>query len=172
MLHSMAIFSKKTLLIFVFIFHASLLFATDQLFDLILFNGNTFYVSGTFSEGFPLYSLFQDETYNSKVETYEDGSLKLGGCQSSACHRGYQAVWELHNGIIYLKEVRDCCTQEPLLDLKKIFGEKNVTKKGVRAFWMTGPLYICAQPINSFTLLDNIKTINLKIEKGRIAKKE
>lgn len=172
MVHSIAILSKKTLLIFVFIFHAALLFATDQISDLIIFNGNTFYISGMADEGFPLYPILQDERYNSKMERYGHGNLKLSNCKSTTCYRGYQAVWELHNGIIYLKEVLDCCTQEPILDLKKIFGEKNVTKKGVRAFWINRPLYISAQPINSFTIGDNIKTINLNVKKGRIAKKE
>jgi hypothetical protein len=172
MLHSMTVFSKKILLIFALILHAALLFATDQIPDLIICNGKTLYVSGTSDEGFPLFPILQDETYNSKMEKHEYGTLKLSSCRSSACYRGYQAIWELHNGIIYLKEVLDCCTQEPILDLKKIFGEKNVTKKGVRAFWINEPFYISAQPINGFTIGDNIKTINLNIEKGRIAKKE
>jgi len=172
MVNSMAIFSKKILLTFVIIFYAALLFATDQIPDLIICNGNRLYISGTHDEGFPLYSLLQNETYNSRMEKYKNGILKLSSCQSSGCQRGYQAIWELHNGIIYLKQVLDCCTKEPLFDLKKIFGEKNVTQKGVRAFWINGPLYISAQPINVFTIRDDIKTINLNIEKGRIEKKE
>jgi hypothetical protein len=171
MVDTMATCSKKIFLTFVIIFHAALLFATDQIPDLIICNGNTLYICGTFDEEFPLYTLLQDETYNSKMEKYENQTLKLSACSSTGFYRGYQAIWELHNGTIYLKEVLDCCTKEPLFDLKKIFGEKNVTSKGVRAFWINGSLSISSKPLSIFTLLEEVKSIGLSILKGKIQRK-
>lgn len=172
MLSSIVTSSKKIRLIFALIFHTTLLFATDQIPDLIICSGSTLYISKTFDDEFPLYPLLQDETYNSKMEKYDNQILKLSACSSTGFYRDYQAIWELHNGIIYLREVLDCCTKEPLFDLKKIFGEKNVTSKGVRAFWINSPLSICSNPISIFTVGEEIKIISLNIKKGRIEKKE
>lgn len=164
--------SKKTLFTLAFLLHTLLLFATDQIPDLIICGDNTFYISGTFEEDFPLYPLLQDEKYNSKMEKYDNQTLKLSTCQPTSCYRGYQAVWELYNGIVYLKAVLDCCTQEPLFELEEIFGKEIVTKKGVQAFWINGPFSLSSKPINVFTIGENIKMIGFSMAHGRIQKKE
>ncbi|CAA6802349.1 MAG: Unknown protein [uncultured Aureispira sp.] len=169
---SITTYSKKIVLTFVIIFHAALLFATDQIPDLIICSGSTLYISHTFDEEFPLYPLLQDETYNSKMEKYDNQVLKLSACSSTGFYRGYQAIWELHNGTVYLREVLDCCTKEPLFDLKKIFGEKNVKEKGVRAFWLNGPLLISSKPFGLSSLLEEIKTVVLHLVKGQVPKKK
>jgi hypothetical protein len=168
----MITFSKKALFVFVFLFNTVLLFATEQISDIILCNGNTLYLSGTQDEDFRLYPILQDERFNSKMKWANKSALQLSSCQPSCCYRGYQAIWELHNGIIYLKEVLDYCTKEPLFDLKKIFGKGFVTEKGVRAYWINGPLFISSKPFNAYTVTDPMKTILLNIKDGRMEKKE
>jgi len=172
MTNSIFVTFKKTLFALVFLFHTSFLFATDQFPDLIICDGNTFYISGTHDEDFPLYPLLQDEKYNSKMEKYDNQMLKLSGCQPSACYRGYQAIWELYNGVLYLKAVLDCCTKEPLFDLEEIFGKEIVTKKGVQAFWINGPFSLSSKPISIFTIGEDIKMIGFSMKYGRIQKKE
>lgn len=172
MAHSMAICSKKTLLTLVIIFHGALLFATDQMPEVIVCSGSTLYISGLFEEDFPLHPILEDETYTSKMGEQYARIQHLSSCNTSTCYRGYQGIWEIYNGVLYLKEVLDCCTGEPVLDLKKVFGEKNVGKKGVRAFWINGPFYLSSMPINSSTINEDIKTIGLIMDKGQIQGKE
>jgi hypothetical protein len=38
------------------------------------------------------------------------------GCTSTACWRGYQAVWRLEEDFLYLVAVRDCCDENTLSD--------------------------------------------------------
>jgi hypothetical protein len=172
MTNSTTTFSKKVLFTFVLLFHTAFLFATDQIPDLIICNGTTLYISGTFDEEFPLYPLLQDEKYNCKMEKYDNNTLKLSACHSTGFYRGYQAIWELYNGVVYLKAVLDCCTKEPLFELETIFGKDIVTERGVQAFWLNDSLSICSRPISVFTLFEDIKMIGLKLKYGRIQKKK
>ncbi len=168
---SLTTFAKKIILSLIIIVNFSFLtLATDQIPDLLIYGDETYYINGIMEEDFPLYELLNMEKYASKMDKYDSGYLKLSGCSSSACHRNYQAVWELKNGYIYLKQVLDCCTGEPIMDLEKVFGELVINNK-VRAFWINRKLSIYSVFVNSSNFGDNWKAVTLKIEKGQIRKK-
>lgn len=169
----LTLFTKKIILTLIFIVNFySLTFATDQIPDIIIYNDIAYYISGIQDEDFPLFQLLKDETYTSKMKKNYYNEIQLSRGYSSACSRGYQAIWELDKGVIYLKAVLDGFTSEPILDLKKIFGDKMI-KKRVRAFWINGSLSISSKPINIFTVseINEWKSVNLKVAYGRIKRK-
>jgi hypothetical protein len=152
---------KKIIFSLLIIFNSATVFATEQFPDLVIYNCDTFYISGTLDKEFPLYEILNNETYKSKFNLNE-------GCESTGCNRGYRATWIIEKGEIYLKEIKYCCSDNQY-DLKKIFGEK-VEKKGVKAFWINRNLNISSKPINIFTLREEINIVELKIKGGKLLK--
>jgi len=143
--------------------------ATDQISDIIVYQGENYYFSADMDHYYPLYPMLEDtQKYHGNLPKYSTGQLKLSSCNSSGCYRGYIAEWEIFDNVFYLTKVKDCCTGEPLFDLKEVFGEDAVTDKGVKAVWLSSKIGISSKPISSFTWLDPMSSIYLTIEKGNI----
>lgn len=171
MIDLFTLFAKKIILTLIIIVNfSSLTFATEQIPDILIYNDVIYYISGTHDDEFPLYKLLKDELYTSKMEKDYYNQIKLSSSYSTGCYRGYQAVWELDKGIIYLKAVLDGSTKKPILDLKKIFGDKMVGER-VRAFWINENLTISSKPLGFSSLEDEWKYVNLKVAYGRIKRK-
>lgn len=84
---------KKILIAFVSVIFFAELNASPQIPDYLIYNGKTV------------------ELFTNPLEQYlEMKGLKEidRGCNSSACWRGYTAIWELKNGKLYLAEIKPC----------------------------------------------------------------
>ena len=103
-------------------------FATGQIPDYLIYKGDTVKI---FSN--PL------EQYFNKTEKRE--LIDFVGCVSTACWRGYKAIWELKNDSLFLRQITSCHKKCGLelknADLNKMFGTDNVF-----AGWYNGTLLI------------------------------
>jgi len=161
---------NKTILCLTFLLSATSLFATDEMPDIVIYEGFTYYISGSRPKYFPLYPVLNNKKYTDKMEKDANGYIYWGNCYSTACARRYQAVWEIKDSTIYLKKVRDCCTEKPIFDLKKIFGDE-LTPNGVPATWIDGDFHIVSRLRSIFTISEekeDIETFRFQVEKGRI----
>ena len=103
-------------------------FATGQVPDYLIYKGDTVAI---FSN--PLEQYFE--------QTGKRELIDFVGCGSTACWRGYKALWELKNDSLFLRHITSChegCGLEiKNADLNKMFGTDNVF-----ANWFTGKLLI------------------------------
>ncbi|HQB19765.1 MAG TPA: hypothetical protein PK495_04210 [Bacteroidales bacterium] len=103
-------------------------FATAQVPDYLIYKGDT---TAIFSN--PL------EQYFERIGKRE--LIDFAGCSSTACWRGYIAIWELKNDSLFLRQIRscykDCGFETKNADLKKMFGTDDVF-----ADWFTGKLIL------------------------------
>lgn len=146
--------------------------ASNQLPEIVLSDNKQFYANGNWD---PLYKILINEKYIGRMNTNEYGELELSSCNSSGCYRSYQGIWEISNDTLYLKEVQDFCTEEPIFSLAKVFGKEKVTSRGVQAFWISGDLIVSSREINEFELKNEnapLIYLKLKIEEGVILEKE
>ncbi len=128
----MKIFFSTFLLLITSTFNS---FATFQKPDLLIIEKDTFKIYT-----YPL------EQYFHTKPTREILGLTSCVSFSTACYRGYQAVWKIENGKIYLVAIKPChinsdCKVQSNADLKTMFGEK-FKSGGVLADWYTDSLAI------------------------------
>jgi hypothetical protein len=146
--------------------------ASNQLPEIIMYEDERFYAKGEWD---PLSNILVDDKYVSRMNTDEYGALELSSCFSDGCYRSYQGIWKINNDTLYLKELQDFCTEEPIFDLEKIFGKETVTPKGIRAFWISQELIVSSKEINEFELKkESILPTYLKLNiiRGVVVKKE
>jgi len=96
---------------------------------------------------YPDYLIYKSDTliiYSNPLELFLEkrGSRELPdfkGCSSTACWRGYLAIWELRNDSIFLKEITNCsklnCDSVNNANLEKLFGD-NFINDEVFANWI------------------------------------
>lgn len=101
-------------------------FATAQVPDLMVIGKDTFLMHTN-----PL------EIYLDSIEDRELPDFKGGG--STACWRGYQAVWRVENDSMFLEKIQSCHKREGDVEanLQKMFGDKCLNGR-VYAYWFTG----------------------------------
>jgi len=109
-------------------------FVSPQMPDYIIYKGDTI----------PIYNLIL-EKYFQKIEKSDKGSLfglKFREGSSFNCWRGYQAIYEIENDSLFLKNIINC--GERKIDksasekrIKEIFGNKFKNSK-VHITWFTG----------------------------------
>jgi hypothetical protein len=75
------------------------IFSTAQIPDLLIYKSDTV----------ALYANPLEAYYNENIPRPD---FKLGGCWSTACWRGYQAIWEIKNDSLFLNTIQDCCHNE------------------------------------------------------------
>jgi len=119
----------RTILIFIFFLLFKNAFSTGQVPDYLIINNDTL----------PIFSNPLDQ-YIRKVENKELKKLIDSiNCNSTACWRGYKAIWELQNDTLFLRKIASChkfCGHEVSdTNLKEIFGTENVV-----ADWFTGKI--------------------------------
>lgn len=88
---------KNILLLIFGLFIYVQVFGTAQIPDLLIYKGDTV---SLYSNPLELYFRAK-KSRPSRIGPY--------GCESTACWRGYQAVWEIKNDSLFLNEIRDCC---------------------------------------------------------------
>lgn len=100
--------------------------ATAQVPDLMIIGKDTFQMHTN-----PL------EIYLDSIGDRDFPDFKGGG--STACWRGYQAIWRLENDSMFLEKIQSCHRDEGDVDanLEKMFGDKFINGK-VYAYWFTG----------------------------------
>jgi len=106
-------------------------FATVQAPDIIIYNGDSLY----------LYAAPLELLYKNGLERPKFFADKKG-CMSTACWRGYQAVWKVIDNELYLTGILSYCYREDNIkaDLKKIFGNKCIDGK-VKADWVSATIF-------------------------------
>ncbi len=114
-----------TIILFLLIFNLKV-FATAQVPDLMVIGKDTFLMHTN-----PL------EIYLDSIGNRDFPDFKGGG--STACWRGYQAVWRVENDSMFLVKIQSCHRDEGDVDanLEKMFGDKFINGK-VYAYWFTG----------------------------------
>lgn len=105
-------------------------FATSQIPDRLIYNGDTLLIFAN-----PLEQLYDNESIRPNFFG------KNEGCETTACWRGYVAEWLIFEGNLYLTGIRSCCYYEDSIkaDLKELFGEKLINGK-VKADWFSGKI--------------------------------
>lgn len=102
---------KNLLLILISLMISTRIFGTAQIPDLLIYNDDTLSLYAN-----PLESYFNEDNPR-------PGNIGGGGCWSTACWRGYQAIWEIKDHKLYLNSITDCCFWE-----KYIITTKTITK--------------------------------------------
>jgi len=119
---------KQLSLIITAFFTAIAAFGTAQIPDKLIYRGDTLPVFAN-----PLESYFE-LTGNRALPDFS-------GCGSTACWRGYIAIWEIRNDSLFLRAITSChpgCrTDIRNANLKKMFGTDTVP-----ASWFTGTIII------------------------------
>lgn len=77
-------------------------FATQQIPDKIIYEGDTIYLGGL-----PLEQYFD---YNARPNF-----VSLGSCFSTGCYRGYKALWEIKENKLVLNSLYSCCESTDIL---------------------------------------------------------
>lgn len=105
-------------------------FATSQIPDRLIYNGDTLSIFAN-----PLEQLYDNDSIRPNFFG------KNEGCESTACWRGYVAEWLIFEGNLYLTGIRSCCYYEDSIkaDLKELFGAKFINGK-VKADWFTADI--------------------------------
>jgi len=105
-------------------------FATSQIPDILIYNGDTLSIFAN-----PLEQLYAHDSL--KPNFFGDKE----GCLSTACWRGYEAEWVIIDDFLYLTGIYSCCYYEDNIksDLTSLFKDKFVDGK-VRADWFTGKI--------------------------------
>lgn len=101
--------------------------------------------------------------------------IDFSGCGSTACIRGYRAIWELRRDSLFLRAISSChreCDQEiKNANLKKMFGTDDVF-----ASWFTGELLIVHGPPLALNPKNNTyifeKEFHLSMQSGRVEKEK
>lgn len=105
-------------------------FATAQMPDILIYNGDTLSIFGN-----PLEQLYENDSIRPNFFGEKEG------CESTACWRGYQAEWTIIDENLYLTGIYSCCYDEDSLkaDLKELFGNKFINGR-VNADWFNGDI--------------------------------
>lgn len=119
----------KLIVFILFLFIANTGFSTNQVPDYLILDSDTIAI---FSN--PLESYFN--------QVGERNIIGLQGCGSTACWRGYKAIWELKNDSLFLNAITSChsdqfCSKVVDADLKAMFGSAPVF-----AQWFSGKILI------------------------------
>jgi len=124
------------------------MFGTAQIPDLIIYKGDTLSLNNLPLNSFPNKELINPQKL-----------FGSSGCFYTACWRNYVATWEIINGELYLKKIRNACYPTSMsgvsvsyksgikkdslgneyADLKKIFPQRFKNGK-VKADWVNGKL--------------------------------
>ena len=125
---------RKNILITLFIILGFVrAFATPQIPDRLIYNGDTIYVV--------LY--LPDEFYGVSgglsVNLFDDKKVCGGSTWVTNCGRGYVSRWEIVENQLYLTGIYSCCYYQDSVkaDLTSLFKERVIAGK-VKADWVTG----------------------------------
>jgi hypothetical protein len=95
--------------LFIGVFFTLNVFGTIQIPDLLIYNGDTILI-----ESYPLESYFNDQNLRPDSIFFKD-------CLSTACWRGYQAIWKIENDRLFLVSILDCCADDKLMLVDSVY---------------------------------------------------
>ena len=118
---------RFNLIIVCLFFTSSILAATPQEPDILIFEKDTIYL-----DKYPLEDL---------LETRPNIGHRLlnTSCISTGCWRNYVATWKIIENKLCLLELRNPCNRK-IIPLKKVFGKSEVKDNVIPASWYTGVL--------------------------------
>lgn len=113
--------TKKTIMRTISIILFSILisnkiFGTAQIPDLLIYNNDTV-------------SLYANPLESYYTEDNPRPDYIVGGCWSTACWRGYQAIWEVKNDSLFLNAILDCCVWEQYHRFDSVRFQKLISSK-------------------------------------------
>ena len=121
---------KQKVFLFVFLIFSANSYATEQISDLLIVGKNTIYL-----KSFPL------EELKMKYKPFHDDDKYL----STACWRGYQAVWKIIDNKLFLEKIIECHDKTKEENLKKLFEKNDIQYQEIDgmifANWCTMNLY-------------------------------
>jgi hypothetical protein len=129
--------------------------ATEQSPDVVIHDGVIYKLHERPNGKFPMEILWADR------ESRPNLSQGPHGMMSTACWRGYIAIWEIEGGVLYLKGL-DAWQGDQKADLKALFPERFQDGK-VKADWFTGTL-----ALSEGFRLEKEPSITLKFEAGEM----
>lgn len=147
-----------TIIIILLIFHLKV-FATAQIPDLMIIEEDTFSMHTN-----PL-EVYLDSTENRDFPNFIGGG-------STACWRGYQAIWQVENDSMFLVKIQSCHSNEGDVDadLQKMFGDRCVNGR-VYAYWFTGLIVLPHGKLKNYVHMGYGSTYSkyllLEINKGQ-----
>ncbi len=152
---------KYLTIIFIILLYKIDCFATQQAGDLLIFKNDTFTISH-----FPL-----DEFYD-KGNSYNPGFFSS---LSTACHRGYIAVWTIKEDKLYLQGILNCELNEKI-PIDSIGRQPKETGL-IFADWYSGKFKIDRRTREEYSGYWNISSLftrklTLIIDKGQVKYKE
>ena len=120
-------FSRYTLILLFMVFRHTMSFATPQIQDKLIYNGDTLFVSLYLPNHF-----YESDTLS--VDLF--GGRKT--CEITNCGRGYVAYWEIIDNQLYLTNIFSCCFYKDSIqaNLRELFNGK-VENNKVKAEWVT-----------------------------------
>ena len=122
---------KQKMILFIFLIFSTNSYATEQISDLLIFGKNNVYL-----KSFPL------EGLEMKYKPFHDNNNYL---ISTACWRGYQAVWKIIDNKLYLEKITEChdkTKEENIIELFERNGIQYQERDGmIFANWCTMDLY-------------------------------
>ena len=136
---------KKLLHILIILILSLKVYATAQVGDILIWNGDTltifsnplesYNVSDSF--GLMIYDKLENKDRIRNPEKYLEDYESLS---STACWRGYIALWTIINDELYLDKIFACHDQTLFLEVKDIFPDNAETQ--IKAFWFSGEIII------------------------------
>ena len=151
------------------------LFATEQLPDLLIHEGKIYELrDDSGSAIYPLANYYQGK--NKEMPKFSQSSTSPGGVAdiSTACHRGYVAIWEIEDKQLFLKGIRGFIVDEKV-DMRKMFS-KDIQKNRVPAFWYSGRIRLPIGRVVQHHFMERYqvheKWLLLDIKEGKVMEKE
>ncbi len=107
------------------------LFATAQIPDILIYQGDTLALFANPLEEFPKIDSIRPYLFGNR-----------GRYHSTACWREYQAEWLIENEQLYLIGIYSCCYYKDSIksDLENLFGDRFVDGK-IKSDWFTGSVF-------------------------------
>ena len=122
----------RQLIIFILLILPSYLFATPQVGETLIYNGDTLVIND-----FPL------EKYRAENVVLDSKLSDKFPWQTTVCYRGYHGTWKVINDSLYLIKLEndtDGYNEVREFDLSIFFNKDQLSDKGVFAFWYSSSI--------------------------------
>lgn len=136
---------------------------THQIENLIVIAKDTLYAKRYFYSDSSIYNFIEENKINNLDPEID--------CDLTSCYRKYIVVWQLVGRDLYLKDVLNCCTLEPI-KMKDIFGDKYIQDKGIPAKFINGCFPISDTSTAEYLITMKSNDINIYFERGKLKRRQ
>ena len=136
--------SQSFIIFFFFSLVVSNSFGTEQISDLLIYKGDTFYIYTN-----PINKLLPEDPIDDSIS-----NQLLSNCRMSNNAKGYRNIWEIKNDQFFLSEIYNSCN--PGIDLMNILEpivDEEFFAENVFAYWFTGEIIVF--PVNDVRFEDS-----------------